>query len=178
MMATTDARSVIVFGGWDGKHRFNDMHRLDVTTWHWTPFLPASGRAPVCVMQGGLPLGPTSLHCRQSGRLVGCVCSKCDLDSRAAAHAVGGGTQQIEGSVCKLLSQCFLSAVDVVPPARADHAIAKWRYCDDGCWKDLMVCFGGSTDAGVQNDVWLFDFRDRLWVTPTPSSPALTISGA
>lgn len=47
----------------------------------------------------------------------------------------------------------------VKPPARADHSCSKWWYCDDGVWKDIMVCFGGSTIEGTQNDVWLFDFR-------------------
>ena len=46
-----------------------------------------------------------------------------------------------------------------VPGERADHTCNIWRYCDDGVWKDLMVCFGGSTDRGVNNDLWLFDFK-------------------
>lgn len=45
------------------------------------------------------------------------------------------------------------------PQARADHTCSLWRYCDDGVWKDLLVVFGGSTDYGTTNDVWLYDFR-------------------
>lgn len=45
------------------------------------------------------------------------------------------------------------------PQARSDHSCSIWHYCDDGVWKDLVVCFGGSTDRGLENDVWLLDLR-------------------
>ena len=49
--------------------------------------------------------------------------------------------------------------VGEVPSERADHTCSIWRYCDDGVWKDLLVLFGGSTDSGLDNELWLFDFK-------------------
>ena len=57
-----------------------------------------------------------------------------------------------------------------MPMARADHSCNMWRYCDDGVWKDLMVLFGGSTDEGLCNDVWLFDFKLQRSAVPFPDN--------
>ncbi|KAK9805604.1 hypothetical protein WJX72_007339 [[Myrmecia] bisecta] len=97
---------MVIFGGWDGQQRFDDMYALDLRAWSWRQIQPAGGLSP---------------------------------------------------------------------PRRADHTALLWRYCDDGVWKDLIVCFGGSGDSGTLNDVWLYDMRWNRWTEAfcagTPPAP-------
>ena len=37
-----DGRTMLVFGGFDGKRQLDDLHALDTTTFEWTELLPAS----------------------------------------------------------------------------------------------------------------------------------------
>ena len=60
---------------------------------------------------------------------------------------------------CKAALTDQQSFAGEVPSERSDHSCNIWRYCDDGTWKDLMVLFGGSTNEGLSDEIWLFDFK-------------------
>lgn len=43
MVTTSDQRRLLVFGGWDGKQRHNDLHSLDIVSLKWEQIFPQGG---------------------------------------------------------------------------------------------------------------------------------------
>jgi hypothetical protein len=150
---------VYVFGGWDGKGRFNDLHTLSL--------------AP-----GGSGSGSSSAHA--SGAGAG-ACAGIDGDAgisnaSSSPAATSSAATAIGAGACAWHWQEVKPRSPALPPPRADHSTCLWHYCDDGVWKDLLVVFGGSTQRGVCSDLWLYDTRCGWHQTSSMMFTALCIT--
>lgn len=153
LAAYTDASTLLLFGGWDGQQRFNDLWSLDVDTWQWKLLQPAGASPP-----------PRADHS-------GVMWRYCDCGHWKDILVVFGGS-----TVDGLLNDVWLYDVDTAtwrqahcggqqPTPRSSHAAAIIKGC--------MLISGGRTADSLANDLWTLDLTTLTWRLSLPQSPAL-----
>ena len=139
---------LIAIDRWDGSQRFNDLWRLDTSTWQWTLLQPSGA----CHCSADVCVDKASRYSHQPHRLVWLTpVSIYWEDKTMHLH---------DRHACACAGQ--------LPPARADHVATMWHYCDCGHWKDILVVHGGSSAAGLLGDIWTYDVDTNRCAVSVP----------
>lgn len=153
LAALTDASGLLLFGGWDGKSRHNDLWHLDAATWQWQVLQPAGVSPPKRADHSGV------------------MWRYCDCGHWKDILVVFGGSCS-EG----LLNDVWLFDVDTdtwrqahcggkLPCPRSSHAAVLIG--------GSMLVSGGRTADALADDLVMLDLTTLMWTVVPPQSPPM-----